>query len=367
MEYIDDLQQTVSIMITESCPLNCTYCYERHKSQSMMTVKKALEIVKQEITANLRKRRVAIEFFGGEPFVNFEVIKEVVEYIENHYSDNLPIMFATTNGVLVHGQIKSWLSKHKDTFICGLSLDGTRDMHNINRCNSFDSIDIDFFASTYPSQGVKMTISQETLPHLSDGVIFAHSKGFVVSCNLAYGIDWSKRENSGLLERELLKLIDFYIRNPAIKPCTILSGSINNLGYPNIANRAYCGAGNFMHAYDVNGDLYPCQFFMPVSVGKENAKRAGEINFYNIIPDELNDHDCLYCKLSPICPTCYGSNYAMTGNIYSKDKNICELTKITIKARAYFQAMQWNKGLLSLSQEEEQAFLRFVDIIQSIE
>ena len=65
---------------------------------------------------------------------------------------------------------------------------------------------------------VKMTISRETLPTMAEGVIYAHKRGFEVSCNLAYGIDWSDPDNVAILDRELHKLIDFYIANPQITP-----------------------------------------------------------------------------------------------------------------------------------------------------
>ena len=78
-------------------------------------------------------------------------------------------------------------------------------MHNINRSNSYDDIDLDFFLEMYPAQDVKMTISKDTLPNLAEGVIELHHKGFLVSCNLAYQIDWSAEENVEILNRELNK------------------------------------------------------------------------------------------------------------------------------------------------------------------
>lgn len=49
-------------------------------------------------------------------------------------------------------------------------------MHNVNRSNSYDDIDLDFFLEMYPEQDVKMTVSRETLPHLAEGVIELHQK-----------------------------------------------------------------------------------------------------------------------------------------------------------------------------------------------
>ena len=65
---------------------------------------------------------------------------------------------------------------------------------------------------------------------LADGVIALHKKGFLVSCNLAYGLDWSNPENADILNRELHKLIAFYLENPDIEPCSMLEMDISAVG-----------------------------------------------------------------------------------------------------------------------------------------
>ena len=99
------------------------------------------------------------------------LIKKVYDYTLAKYSNESFIFYATTNGALLNDEMKSWFSAHKDTFVLGLSLDGTPDTHNYNRSNSYDKIDIDFFKNTWPIQGVKMTISEYTLKDLADNVI----------------------------------------------------------------------------------------------------------------------------------------------------------------------------------------------------
>ena len=127
----------------------------------------------------------------------------------------------------------------------------------------------------------------------------------------------------------------------------------------------YCGAGLSMKAYDVDGIAYPCQFFMPLSVGKEKAANAQNITFpKDVIAEEYLDKTCKECVIRSICPTCFGSNYAATGNIYSRDENMCRLTKITMKARSFFRAKQWELGQLHLTPTEEQLLLRAIIRIQ---
>lgn len=356
--------RSITLTLTNRCNLNCSYCYESEKNDKSMTFQVAKKIIDSEISKQ-ENRMIIFELFGGEPFLEFNLITEIYSYIESK-KINRWIMFATTNGTLVHDNIQTWLITHKEHFICGLSLDGTPKMHNLNRSNSFDKIDLNFFLNQYPKQHIKMTISPETLPNLYDGVVFMHKKGFRVSCNLAFGIDWSNSNNAKLLERELSKLIDFYLQNPAIEPCSILGINFDQLGYQRDKTiRKWCGTGTHMHTYDTDGKCYPCQFFMPISAGTERAREIGSISFDEIIPVQKLDKKCQECTIANVCPTCYGSNYVSNGSIYSKDDNYCFLTKITLRARSYFRAKQWEKGQLHLSSERECALLNAILLIQN--
>lgn len=357
--------KVVTITLTQNCNLSCSYCYEHHKSERTIDINVAKSIIDAELAVLENDEIIEFDLFGGEPFLEFNLIKEITEYVCKNAGNKQFQIFATTNGTLVHGEIQEWLRQHTCCFVCGLSLDGTRDMHNLNRSNSYDDIDLEFFKELYPQQDVKMTISRQTLPYLSDGVIDLHNKGFLVSCNLAYQIDWSSEENISILNRELNKLIEFYLDNPDIEPCSMLEMGFTNVGaYSEDAVR-FCGAGQTMRSYDVDGKVYPCQFFMPLSVGEEKASKSKEIAFpIDIIPTELLDEKCKNCIIKSVCPNCFGANYASTGSIYKRDDNMCRLTKIILKARSYFRAKQWECGQLKGSQEEVQAILKSIVKIQ---
>lgn len=153
--------KTITITLTQSCNLKCSYCYENNKSPKAMTFNTAQQIIDKELQNKDKYTGFEIDLFGGEPFLQFELIKQITNYACQELNDFPHTIFLTTNGTLVHGDVQKWLIDHKDCVICGLSLDGTREMHNTNRSNSFDSIDIDFFAENYPMQDIKMTISRE--------------------------------------------------------------------------------------------------------------------------------------------------------------------------------------------------------------
>lgn len=357
--------RTVTLTLLQSCNLACTYCYEHHKSNRKMDIDAAKRIIDFELSNTDDFDNFEFDLFGGEPFLAFDLIKEITAYICERKGDIPCTVFATTNGTLVHGEVQEWLREHAGCFVCGLSLDGTREMHNLNRSNSYDDIDLGFFSEMYPEQDAKMTISQETLPNLAEGVIDMHNKGFLVSCNLAYGIDWSNPQNREILNRELHKLIDFYLKNPDIEPCSMLEMGISNVGSHEENAIRYCGAGIYMRSYDVDGRAYPCQFFMPLSVGEEKASAVKDIIFPDeILPKEQLDEKCRTCVIRSACPNCFGSNYAATGSIYSRDDNLCRLTKIIMKARSYFRAKQWELGQLHESPDDLQTLLRAIIKIQ---
>lgn len=357
--------KVVTITLTQNCNLACSYCYEHNKSLKTMDFNTAKAIIDRELNILNEDENIEFDLFGGEPFLEFELLKQITEYVCKIKGNKECQMFATTNGTLVHGEIQEWLRNHRCCFVCGLSIDGTREMHNINRSNSYDEIDLEFFKELYPEQDVKMTISKETLPNLAEGVIELHKKGFLVSCNLAYQIDWSADENVSILNRELHKLVDYYLDNPQIKPCSMLEMGFSNIGTYSDEALKFCGAGTAMRSYDVDGKFYPCQFFMPLSVGKEKAETANKIVFpKDVISNELLDEKCRDCIIKSVCPNCFGANYAATGNIYSRDNNMCKLTKITLKARSYFRAKQWEQGQLKGTNEEIQAILKSIVKIQ---
>lgn len=366
MEF-SDKHKNVSLTLTNACNLSCKYCYESNKNHSSMNLSTALSIVENELSINDYSEEITIELFGGEPFLEFQLIKNLVKLITEKKWEKPYKFFATTNGTLIKGEIKDWLLKNKEMFVCGLSLDGTKTMHNINRSNSFDEIDLDFFVQTYPNQPIKMTVSSDTLPFLYEGIKFCHSVGFKINANLAYGFDWSDLKILNILESQLVQLIDFYIENPNIEPCSLLNGDIKGICY--FKNKSsipkWCGAGSHMRSYDVNGQLYPCHFFMPITIQDNNwANLSNLLNKTEIKCCDLPS-ECQKCCINSCCPTCYGANYLENGSLLQKNPDYCKLTKIIIKARALLLAKKWERGLLKINPMDEQMLLKSILIIDN--
>ena len=102
------------LMITHACNLNCSYCYESHKRNSYMTTEQAKQIIinEAEMVANSSEYdELQIDFMGGEPLMNFTLIKNIVEWLETDVISVPWICFATTNATLLDDKRKEWFNK----------------------------------------------------------------------------------------------------------------------------------------------------------------------------------------------------------------------------------------------------------------
>jgi uncharacterized protein len=277
---------------------------------------------------------VEIDFFGGEPFAAFNDVKELSEWVWNRKWPKPYIIFATTNGTMVHGKIRDWVYKNRNRFILGISFDGTPEMHDLNRNCSSGKIDLDFFSSSWPFQTAKMTVSRLTVSGLAEGVMYLHNRGFKVSCNNAYGMSWEDQDYN-IFAQQLRKLADFYVENPNIEPSSVIAMPIQNIAF-NTRPSKWCGAGTSMTCIDRLGTRYPCHTFMPSAVG--SSMKLDDV-FRLLASDDLLDSKCESCTLASCCPTCYGINYIETSDVTYRNSSYCIFSKIRAKATAYMLSL----------------------------
>ena len=333
-------RQILTLVMTEHCNLKCTYCFESKKQDKSVL---SLEVAQTAITKAFQNPdydQLEINFFGGEPLVAFKTITEICEWVWSERRPKPYVMFATTNGTLVHGKIKEWFEKHKDYFILSLSLDGTPEMHNANRSNSFADIDIDFFKKTWPLQTVKMTISNQTIAKAAEGIFYLQDMGLQPYVNIANGLEWQSDDYDSFVN-EMKKLADYYLMNPEKEPCNIITMPLDRAaqtaeyiaqsGEKKVANR--CGAGTSILCIDRCGTKYPCQTFMPMCAGSDSdLDKAAKLL---ACEDNYSDPKCKNCCLVPVCHTCYGINYVKTGSPFMNSEHDCIFTKIRAKATAF--------------------------------
>jgi len=256
------------------------------------------------------------------------------------------VFFVDTNGTLVHGDIQDWLLCNEHIRV-GLSLDGTPTTHNSNRSNSYDLIDIEFFVNNYPAQPVRATIYQNSLSTLSDDIIHLHSLGFKVTASFALGVDWSIDQVKTKFMSELKKLIDYYICNPQIDPCSLFKTGYLRL-YEDRKMAKWCGFYSDMVAINVDGAEFPCQSFQSNTTG--SSPNIPLPDFSKV--EDWSDPECADCLIANLCPTCYGINHLRTGNVTTRDKSMCDIRKIMALANTNFTARLLENGRLSLSGSE---------------
>ena len=325
----DKLYYTVPLCLTHRCNLNCVYCFEKHDGEHEMTCEIAMECVDQVCNHVEDGATIEFLFFGGEPLLRFELIKQVVRYVIEKQPKQKCRFFASTNGVLLTDDMKEWFRGKKDIFVLGLSLDGKRESHNYNRSQSYDKIDIGFFKETWPEQNVKMTVSEYTLVNYASDVIFLHSLGFGINGGeICLGNnDWQK---SGLLElyaKQLMKLIDYYSDCNESRYNAMFDVDIALCAAKNKLPRKQCGVGDKLFFFDTDGQRYPCTFITPMAFDKCTIESIMNTDFKN--SENFTDLNCLRnCYLYPICKRCPAENYLKNQSFKQWNREKCGFTEI---------------------------------------
>lgn len=293
-----------------------------------MSVQTAINIIENELKMldNGGHNSMVVHFMGGEPFLNFEVIRSVCEWVCANNLESKIMLSATTNGTLI-GKNKNWLRDNCDIFKLVLSTDGDKVMQDTNRSNSSVSIDYDFYVKTWPYGKVKMTISPHTIGRLAEGVKYLHSIGISrIDANLALGkgMEWNTtfmRE----YKYQLRMLIPFYLHNPDLKPVSMLNIDITKiLDYKSLAKR--CGCGEYLVCYDTDGKVYPCHLFAPITLNSNQVRECEEINFKD--KSIFVSEKCQLCALHNVCATCPGMNYQYSQSVENVPDVFCYASRI---------------------------------------
>ena len=135
--YLSCKLQSICLQVTQDCNLRCEYCVysggysnRTHNKQKMSfdTAKKAVDFL---IANSTESDMVCIGFYGGEPLLNFEVIKETVLYVTQEYTGKEYYFALTSNGTVFTDEYLAFLEEYK--FTVTVSIDGNKEMHDINR------------------------------------------------------------------------------------------------------------------------------------------------------------------------------------------------------------------------------------------
>lgn len=123
--------RVMHMMMATACNYNCVYCcidHNKDKSVQPKLMSREVAIESVEKFINESENPSYICFFGGEPLVNFKVIKDVVKYVEANYADKDIWFKVNTNGSLITKEVAEFFAKHN--FTVGVSIDGLPEIHN---------------------------------------------------------------------------------------------------------------------------------------------------------------------------------------------------------------------------------------------
>ena len=341
--------KALCLHIAHTCNLNCSYCFasqgKYHGERAVMSYevgKRALDFLVENSGS---RRNLEVDFFGGEPLMNFDVVKQLVAYarsIEKEKNKNFRFTL-TTNGLLIDDDVIEFANKEMSNVV--LSLDGRKEIHDRFRVDyagngSFDRI-VPKFKKLVDARGGKNYYMRGTFTHANPDFLtdiktmldlgFTELSMEPVVCASGDPSELTEADKPIVME-QYEKLAELMIkRDDEGKPFTFYHYMIDLKGGPCIYKRiSGCGSGTEYMAVTPWGDLYPCHQF----VGEEKFKLGdiwqGVTN--TAIQTEFADcnvyarPDCRDCWAKLYCSGgCAANAYHATGSVRGIYKYGCDL------------------------------------------
>lgn len=356
-DYINEFKgrQTVvkalCLHIAHDCNLACRYCFaeegEYHGRRALMSYEVGKQALDFLIANSGSRRNLEVDFFGGEPLMNFDVVKDLVKYgreQEKLHDKNFRFTL-TTNGILLNDDMLDFINKEMGNVV--LSIDGRKEVNDKMRPSrngkgSYDII-LPKFLKVAESRGQKNYYVRGTYTHynldFSEDVKHLADLGFqqisvepvVAAPEEPYAIT---EEDIPILLKEYDKLTKFMLdRRREGKGFTFFHFMIDLTGGPCVAKRlSGCGSGTEYLAVTPWGDLYPCHQFVGTDeylMGNvfEGVKRTDirdEFKHCNVYSKEK----CKNCFARFYCSGgCAANAYHFQGNINDAYDIGCELQR----------------------------------------
>ena len=356
--------KALCLHIAHDCNLACRYCFaeegEYHGRRAFMSYevgKKALDFL---IANSGNRRNLEVDFFGGEPLMNWDVVKQLVEYGRSlEKPNNKKFRFTlTTNGILLNDEILEFVNKEMGNIV--LSIDGRKEINDKMRPfrggqGSYDII-VPKFQKVAESRDQMNYYVRGTFTHnnldFSKDVLHLADLGFkqisvepvVAQPTDDYAI---REEDLPILKEEYDKLaVEMIKRKKEGKAFNFFHFMIDLQGGPCVAKRlSGCGSGTEYLAVTPWGDLYPCHQF----VGNEKFL-MGNVDT-GVVRDDIRDEfKCCNVYAKDKCKKCFAKFYCSGGcaaNSYNFHGNIndaydigCELQRKRIECAIMLKAAE---------------------------
>ncbi len=344
-----DVVKALCLHVAHTCNLNCAYCFasqgKYHGERALMSFevgKRALDFL---IENSGTRRNLEVDFFGGEPLMNWDVVKQLVEYArtqEKKHNKNFRFTL-TTNGMLIDDEVIEFSNREMSNVV--LSLDGRKEIHDRLRVDyagngSYDKI-VPKFKKFVDARGGKNYYMRGTFTHanpdFTNDIFHMADMGFTelsmepVVCAAddpaaltPEDLEVVKRQYE-ILAEEMLR------REEEGRPFTFYHYMIDLTGGPCIYKRlSGCGSGTEYMAVTPWGDLYPCHQFVGEEAyklgdiwnGVSNTALREEFRSCNAYARE----ECKDCWAKIYCSGgCAANAYHATGTIRGVYEPGCEL------------------------------------------
>lgn len=369
-DYIMDFKRRPTVVkalclhIAHDCNLACRYCFaeegEYHGRRALMSFevgKKALDF----LVANSGSRRnLEVDFFGGEPVMNWQVVKDLVAYgrkLEQTYDKKFRFTL-TTNGVLLDDEVMEFCNREMGNVV--LSIDGRKEVHDKMRpfrkgAGSYDLV-VPKFRQFAESRNQDRYYARGTFTHnnldFSEDVLHLAELGFKqISVEPVVA---EPAEPYAIKEEDLPRLFEEYDKLAAKmvelhdegKDFNFFHFMIDLEGGPCVAKRlSGCGSGTEYLAVTPWGDFYPCHQFVGnekfllgnVDEGVKNTEICDEFKCCNVYAKEK----CRNCFAKFYCSGgCAANAYNFSGDICGAYNIGCELQKKRVECAIMIKAAQ---------------------------
>lgn len=330
---------TAYIITTNRCNMRCVYCYEHEffknnfKNMSLDTMNKTSDfLIKNAEKNNLvdGKNHVGMFYFGGEPTLAWDTIKENIMYnqhLEQATGYKIGLYFLT-NGYVLPANKEEFFKMIRDKHIkVQVSLDGCKKAHDTTR-GHFDDIvkNIKEFQSTQCSPiTVRMTVTTENIHHAYESFVAMGDLSCEIALTLELECDW-KEEHIQITKEQFSKIMNYYKKINSKKPFKFnISHKICKGGFSS------CHLSGNMVGVDVDGNIYPCHRFIFHDDAVSNWKMGDVFNGITRTFDFSNYfNECKHCECM-ICHPC-PSAYIIHKNqlhdtyckLYKSIQNTCE-------------------------------------------
>ena len=319
--------KALCLHVAHTCNLNCAYCFASqgnyHGDRAVMSLevgKRALDFL---IEHSGDRHNLEVDFFGGEPLMNFDMIKELVAYAREREKEcHKHFRFTlTTNGVLIDDDVIDFANREMSNVV--LSLDGRKEIHDHYRVDyagngSWERI-VPKFQKLVEARGHKNYYMRGTFTHANPDFL----KDIETMLELGFTelsmepVVCSPDDPSALTEEDIAVVKDQYEQLAALmlrrrqegKPFTFYHYMIDLQGGPCIYKRVSgCGSGTEYMAVTPWGDLYPCHQF----VGEETFK-LGDI--WQGVTNQDTQEAFANCNVysRPECADCWAKLYCSGG------------------------------------------------------